>query len=72
MTKDELKEYKENELREINDFERVSGLLKKSEPLTDVLKITAKGQPDRVFDGNGHKLTYDSSKDYYDELYSRT
>lgn len=71
MNEAELKEYEENTLKELNDFERVSGLLKKSEPLTDVLKITAEGQPDRVFDGNGHKLTYDSTREYYDELYSR-
>lgn len=62
-----------NTFDKYNNFDNIcNGCLKKSNSLTDFLKITTSNGESDVYDGEGNILSFKNKKEMYEELCIRT
>ena len=62
-----------NILEEYNDFDNICNIsLKKSNGLTDFLKVTTSNGDSDVYDGKGNRLSFKNEKEMYNEICVRT
>lgn len=63
----------ENAFDKYNDFDNIcNNSLKKSNGLTDFLKVTTSNGDSDVYDGKGNRLSFKNEKEMYNELCFRT
>ena len=63
----------DNILNEYNDFNNIcNNSPKKSNGLTDFLKITISDGDSDVYDGEGNRLSFKNEKEMYNEICIRT
>ena len=63
----------DNILNEYNDFNNIcNNSPKKSNGLTDFLKITISDGDSDVYDGEGNRLSFKNEKEMYNEMCIRT
>ena len=62
-----------NALEKYNDFNNICNIsMKKSNGLTDFLKVTTSNGDSDVYDGEGNRLSFKNEKEMYDEMCDRT
>ena len=62
-----------NILEEYNDFDNICNIsLKKSNGLTDFLKVTTSNGDSDVYDGEGNRLSFKNENEMYNEMCVRT
>ena len=62
-----------NVLEKYNDFNNICNIsMKKSNGLTDFLKVTTSNGDSNVYDGEGNRLSFKNEKEMYDEMCDRT
>lgn len=62
-----------NALEKYNDFNNICNIsMKKSNGLTDFLKVTTSNGDSDVYDGEGNRLSFKNKKEMYDEICIRT
>ena len=62
-----------NALEKYNDFDNICNIsLKKSNGLTDFLKVTTSNGDSDVYDGEGNRLSFKDEKEMYNETCVRT
>ena len=61
-----------NALEKHNDFNNICNIsLKKSNGLTDFLKVTTSNGDSDVYDGEGNRLSFKNENEMYNEMYFR-
>ena len=62
-----------NALEKYNDFNNICNIsMKKSNGLTDFLKVTTSNGDSNVYDGEGNRLSFKDEKEMYNETCVRT
>ena len=62
-----------NIFEEYNDFDNICNIsLKKSNGLTDFLKVTTSNGDSDVYDGKGNRLSFKNENEMYNEMCVRT
>ena len=62
-----------NALEKYNDFNNICNIsMKKSNGLTDFLKVTTSNGDSDVYGGEGNRLSFKNEKEMYDEMCDRT
>ena len=62
-----------NILEEYNDFDNICNIsLKKTNGLTDFLKVTTSNGDSDVYDGEGNRLSFKNENEMYNEMCVRT
>ena len=62
-----------NIFEEYNDFDNICNIsLKKSNGLTDFLKVTTSNGDSDVYDGEGNRLSFKNENEMYNEMCVRT
>ena len=62
-----------NALEKYNDFNNICNIsMKKSNGLTDFLKVTTSNGDSDVYDSEGNRLSFKNKKEMYDEICIRT
>ena len=62
-----------NALEKYNDFNNICNIsIKKSNGLTDFLKVTTSNGDSNVYDGEGNRLSFKDEKEMYNETCVRT
>ena len=61
-----------NALEKYNDFNNICNIsLKKSNGLTDFLKVTTSNGDSDVYDSEGNRLSFKNENEMYNEMYFR-
>ena len=61
-----------NALEKYNDFNNICNIsMKKSNGLTDFLKVTTSNGDSNVYDGEGNRLSFKNENEMYNEMYFR-
>ena len=62
-----------NALEKYNDFNNICNIsMKKSNGLTDFLKVTTSNDDSDVYDGEGNRLSFKNENEMYNEMCVRT
>ena len=62
-----------NALEKYNDFNNICNIsMKKSNGLTDFLKVTTSNSDSDVYDGEGNRLSFKNENEMYNEMCVRT
>ena len=62
-----------NALEKYNDFNNICNIsMKKSNGLTDFLKVTTSNSDSNVYDGEGNRLSFKNENEMYNEMCVRT
>ena len=62
-----------NALEKYNDFNNICNIsMKKSNGLTDFLKVTTSNGESDVYDGEGNRLSFKNENEMYNEMCART
>ena len=62
----------DNIFNEYNDFDNIcNNSIKKSNSLTDFLKVTTSNGDSDVYNGKGNRLSFKNEREMYNEIYFR-